>query len=131
MESLIFYGDAFSEYYLTNLMWDEPRLKPLLGTESAQSSYRRAATIISHAQRALRAREQPRSTRTLLLKPLGELLGWALGDEETSETAEGAEDAGTPLISMVRVCSHACGPSHPTPPSTFLRAGCTGASLPP
>jgi hypothetical protein len=98
MESLIFHGDAFSEYYLTHLMWDEPRLKPLLGSESAQSSYHRAATIISHAQRALRAREQPRSTRTLLLKPLGELLGWALGDEETVETGEGAEDAGTPLV---------------------------------
>jgi hypothetical protein len=98
MESLVFYGDAFSEYYLYHLMWDEPKLKPLLGTESGQSSYRRAATIISHAQRALRAREQPRSTQTLLLKPLGELLGWGLGDEETIETVEGVEDAGAPLI---------------------------------
>jgi len=98
MESLAFYGGSFSEYYLTRLLWEEPQLKPLLGLPSVTASFRRAAGEISRGQRALRARQLPRSTQTLLLNPLGNLLGWTLGEEETVETGEGSEDAGFPLI---------------------------------
>lgn len=98
MESLTFAGDAFSEYYLRRLVWDEPQLAPLLGSDSVQASYRRAAAEVLRAQRGLRARQQSRSTRTLLLEPLADLLGWTLGEEELVETAEGTEDAGQPLM---------------------------------
>lgn len=98
MESLIFHGDAFSEYYLTHLLWDEPRLKALLGLDTIQASYRRAAAEILRAQRALRARQQSRSTRTILLNPIAEILGWTLGEASTVATAEGEEDAGQPLL---------------------------------
>lgn len=97
MESLIFHGDAFSEYYLTHLLWDEPRIRPLLGLDTLQASYRRAAAEILRAQRALRARQQSRSTQTLLLNPLAEILSWTLGEASTVVTAEREEDAGRPL----------------------------------
>ncbi len=98
MESLIFSGDAFSEYYLRNLLWDEPKLRPLLGLDACNASCRRAAAEVGRAQRALRARHQARSTRTLLLTPLADILSWELGqEEETVETAEGAESAGQAL----------------------------------
>lgn len=98
MESLTFSGDAFSEYYLTHLLWDETRLHPFLGLDSVQASYRLAAATINRGQQALRARTLPRSTRTLLLHPLAEILDWTLGDEETVETGEGTEDAGSTLM---------------------------------
>lgn len=98
MEALTFQGDAFSEYYLTTLVWQEPKLKALLGTETAASAYRKSASTILRAQRALRARERARSTQTLLLGPLSEVFGWTLGEEGTIETAEGSEDAGSPLF---------------------------------
>ena len=116
MESLTFHGDAFSDYYLTHLIWEEPALQPLLGTESVQSSYRRMAAEIARAQRALHGREQARSTRHLLLNRLCDVLGWTLSDEETVETAEGTEDAGAPLLidgeaTLARV--RALGPDAP------------------
>lgn len=98
MESIIFYGDAFSEYYLTHLLWEEQHLQPLLGLQTQKASYRRAAAEILRAQRSLRARQMSRSTGTLLLAPLADILGWTLGDTESIETAEGREDAGLPLM---------------------------------
>ena len=89
MESLTFSGDAFSEYYLTHLLWDETRLQPFLGLDSVQASYRLAAGIINRGQQALKGPHLSRSTGTLLLAPLAEILGWTFGDEETVETTEG------------------------------------------
>jgi len=105
-----------SDHYLTHLIWEEPALQPLLGTESVQSSYRRMAAEIARAQRALHGREQARSTRHLLLNRLCDVLGWTLSDEETVETAEGTEDAGAPLLidgeaTLARV--RALGPDAP------------------
>ncbi|MFC1547705.1 Eco57I restriction-modification methylase domain-containing protein [Candidatus Neomarinimicrobiota bacterium] len=99
MESLIFSGDAFSEYYLRHILWDEPRLKPLLGLDTVEASYRRSAIEIQQAQRSLRDRQQARSTSTLLLSPLTDILEWSLGEEaHTVETEEGTESAGQPLL---------------------------------
>lgn len=98
MEGVYFQGDAFSEYYFTRLLWDEPRLSQHLGSDTLDAAYRDAVRVISRAQRQLRAREQARSTRTLLLSPLCEVLGWRLGDEESIETGAGTEDAGAPLL---------------------------------
>lgn len=95
MESLTFNGDAFSEYYLTRLLWEEPRLQPLLGQQAVKASYRRSAAELLKAKRALKARHLSKSTRTLLLLPLADILGWDLGEtDEVVETAEGSEDAG-------------------------------------
>jgi len=97
MESLTFAGDAFSEYYIQNLLWNEPRLRPLLGLDRVDSTYRQAAGTLLRAQRALRARQQSRSTQTLLLSPVAQLLGWELGDDQTVQTAECLENAGLAL----------------------------------
>jgi uncharacterized protein (DUF433 family) len=40
----------------------------------------------------------PRSTRTLLLNPLAEILGWTLGEEESIQTEVEVEDAGSALL---------------------------------
>lgn len=98
MSALTFQGDAFSEYYLTSVVWEDARLRNLLGTDSVNASYRRAASELLRAERALRDRHMPKSTRTLLLDPLAESLGWTLGEEETVQTAEGTEDAGSALL---------------------------------
>lgn len=104
MESIIFAGDAFSEYYIHNLLWDEPRLRPLLGLDEVDATYRRAAADALRGQRALRARRQARSTSTLLLGPLADILGWDLGEEsQRVQTAEGLEDAGVALTVDDRV----------------------------
>ena len=97
MESLTFAGDAFSEYYIRNLLWDEPRLRPLLGLDQVAATYRQAAAKVLRAQRELRARQQARSTQTLMLSPLAGVLGWEFGEEQTIQTAEGLENAGLPL----------------------------------
>lgn len=110
MEPITFQGDAFSEYFLNRLMREEPRLRGRLGEESAERAWRQACRIIRDGQRALRERQQARSTRTLLLTPLAQVMGWRLGDEETVETGEGDEAAGAPLLGpedsvLARVCS--------------------------
>jgi hypothetical protein len=98
MSALTFQGDAFSEYYLTHVIWEDPRLRNLLGTDDLNASYRRAASELLRAERALRDRYTPKSTRTLLLNPLAEILGWNIGEEETVQTEVGIEDAGCALL---------------------------------
>lgn len=97
MESLTFAGDAFSEYYIQNLLWHEPRLRPLLGLDRIDATYRQVAGTLLRARRFLQARQQSRSTQALLLSPLAQLLGWELGEAQTVQTAEGLENAGMPL----------------------------------
>ncbi len=91
-------GEAFSEYFITHLLWDEPQLREHLDSQGAAQTLRRAQSALSHARRELRDRTQATSTRTLLLNPLAEILGWRLGEEERVETAEGTEEAGAPLL---------------------------------
>jgi hypothetical protein len=98
MEPLTFHGDAFSQYFLTRLMWDESRLRGRLGEATVEKAWQAATRAIRDGRRALRDRQQPRSTRTLLLNPLAGILGWRLGTEERLETGEGEEDAGAPLL---------------------------------
>ncbi len=98
MEPLTFQGEAFSEYFCTKLLWEDPQLRGLLDPEGADKLYKKASSVIRYAQRQLRDREQARSTYTLLLRPLAELLGWQLGDTEKIATEEGMEEGGLPLV---------------------------------
>lgn len=91
-------GDAFSEYFLTRLLWDEPSLREYTGQTSAQDSFKRAFRTVREAQKALRDRRQVRSTESLLIEPLSEVFGWNLEDRERVDTDFGAEDAGRALI---------------------------------
>ena len=99
MQPLTFQGDAFSEYFCTRLLGTDPQLRPLLVEDAATQLYGQASSVIRFAQRQLRDRERARSTATLLLKPLAEILGWHLGERGTVATEEGDEEAGVPLLS--------------------------------
>ena len=98
MSALTFQGDAFSEYYLTRVVWDDPKVRNLLGLDTVNASYRRAASELLRAERMLRDRHMPRSTTTLLLNPLAEIMGWTLGEEEAIQTEVEVEDAGSALL---------------------------------
>jgi hypothetical protein len=98
MNPITFAGEAFSEYFCTRLLWEEGRLRERLDPQGAAGTLRRASSALRHARRELRDRRQATSTRTLLLNPLAEILGWRLGPEEKVETAEGTEEAGAPLL---------------------------------
>lgn len=91
-------GDAFSEYFLTRLLWEEPSLRDYTGQLSAQDSFKRAFRTVRESQKALRDRRQVRSTESLLVEPLSEILGWNLEDRERIDTDFGAEDAGRALL---------------------------------
>jgi hypothetical protein len=98
MDPLIFSGDAFSEYYFTQVIWEDTAVKADLDVSGANGALRRAATLISRAQRTLVERQRPASTQSALLLPLAELLGWQLGEPERVETEEGSEEAGAALL---------------------------------
>ena len=98
MEPLTFQGEAFSEYFCTKLLWSDPQLQGLLDPEGADKLYKKASSVVRYAQRQLRDREQARSTYTLLLRPMADLLGWQLGDMEKIATEEGEEEGGVPLL---------------------------------
>lgn len=99
MNSVTFHGEAFSEYFCTKLLWTDPQLGSELDPQAAEQLYKKASSNIRFAQRQLRDREQARSTSSLLLTPLAELLGWRLGESAKVVTElEQEEDAGAPLL---------------------------------
>ncbi|NOT01002.1 MAG: hypothetical protein HOP29_10275 [Phycisphaerales bacterium] len=98
MQPVTFLGEAFSEYFCTRLLWDDPQLRGLLDPDGAEALYRRATSVVRYAQRQLRDREHARSTYSLLLGPIAELLGWRLGDAEKIATEDGLEEGGVPLF---------------------------------
>lgn len=98
MNPIVVVGEAFSEYFVTRLLWDEPRLRERLDPQGAAQTLRQAQSALRYGRRELRDRRQATSTRTLLLNPLAEILGWRLGAEERIETSEGTEEAGAPLL---------------------------------
>jgi len=79
MEPITFHGEAFSEYFCTRLLWTDPQLGPEIDQETAEQLYKKASSTVRFAQRQLSDREQARSTYTLLLQRLAELLEWRLG----------------------------------------------------
>ena len=98
MESITFQGEAFSEYYCTRLLWSDPHLAAETDHLGAEQLYKKASSAIRFAQRQLRDREQARSTYTLLLNPLTELLGWRLGETNRIVTELEQEEEGRPLL---------------------------------
>ncbi len=99
MEPITFSGEAFSEYYCTRLLWTDPQLGPEIDQDAAEKLYKRASSTVRFAQRQLRDRELARSTYTLLLDRLAELLGWRLGKAGKIVTElEQEEEGGAPLL---------------------------------
>lgn len=98
MKPLTFSGEGFSEYFCTQLLWSDPQLKPLLDAAGAEASFKKASAAVRSAQRALRDREQARSTFQLLVQPLAGLLGWRLGERSRVATDEAEEEGGVPLF---------------------------------
>lgn len=99
MEPVTFYGEAFSEYFCTKLLWTDPQLGSQIDQQAADELYKKASATIRFAQRELKDREHARSTYTLLLARLGELLGWRLGQTSKVVTElELEEEAGAPLL---------------------------------
>jgi hypothetical protein len=98
MKPLTFSGEGFSEYFCTQLLWSDPQLKLLLDADGAEASFKKASAAVRSAQRALRDREQARSTFQLLLQPLAGLLGWRLGERSRVATDEAEEEGGVPLF---------------------------------
>jgi hypothetical protein len=103
MDAITFQGGAFSEYYCTKLLWNDPQLAPKIDLEEAQKLYKRASSVIRQAQRRLDGKIMPRSTYTDLLMPLAEVLGWRLGEASKVVTElEQEEEAGVPLLAEDR-----------------------------
>ena len=99
MEPITFHGEAFSEYFCTKLLWNDPQLSPKIDQQAAEETYTKASSAIRYAQRQLRDREQARSTYTLPLARIAGLLGWRLGDTEKMVTElEQEEEGGAPLL---------------------------------
>jgi len=98
MDPVSIQGEAFSEYFLRQLMWEDHKLREQLDEAGARQRYSRAVSMIRRARRELDERQSARSTQRLLLRPLSELLGWRLGTEATVATSEGEERAGMPLL---------------------------------
>jgi hypothetical protein len=98
VKQVTFSGEGFSEYFCTKLLWSDPMLKPLLDPDGAEAAYKGASAVVRSAQRALRDREQARSTFQLLLQPLAGLLGWRLGERSKVATEEAEEEGGVPLL---------------------------------
>lgn len=99
MEPITFQGEAFSEYFCTKLIWTDPQLGPKIDQQAAEETYKKASSAIRYAQRQLRDREQARSTYTLLLARIAELLDWRLGDTDKIVTElEQEEEGGAPLL---------------------------------
>lgn len=98
MEAVTFQGDAFSEYYVRELLLDDPVLSPRLNADGAQDAYRDAARLLRKARRELRDRVRAASTASQLLEPLAGLLGWKLGDGGRIATDEGEEEGGFALL---------------------------------
>ena len=98
MKPLTFAGEAFSEYFCTQLLETDPQLRNWLDTDAAEAGYKKASAAVRSAQRSLRDREQARSTAQLLLQPLAELLGWRLGERSRIATEEQEEEGGVPLL---------------------------------
>lgn len=99
MEPITFHGEAFSEYFCTKLLFTDPKLGPEIDEQAAEESYKKASSAIRYAQRQLRDREQARSTYTLLLARVAELLDWRLGDTAKIVTElEQEEEGGAPLL---------------------------------
>src|SRR5687767_2867327 len=99
MESINFHGEAFSEYFCTRLLWADPQLASQIDQQAAEDLYKKASSTVRFAQRQLRDREQARSTQSLLLDRLAELLGWRFGQAGKVVTElEQEEEGGTPLI---------------------------------
>jgi hypothetical protein len=98
VKPVAFSGEGFSEYFCTQLLWSDPQLKPLLDADGAEAGFKRASAAVRSAQRALRDREQARSTFQLLLQPLAGLLGWRPGEQSKVATEEAEEEGGVPLL---------------------------------
>ena len=99
MEPVTFSGEAFSEYYCTRLLWTDPQLGSEIDQDAAEKLYKTASSTVRFAQRQLRDRELARSTYTLLLGRLAELLGWRLGKTGKIVTElEQEEEGGAPLL---------------------------------
>ncbi len=69
MNPVTFHGEAFSEYFCTKLLWNDPQLSGELDSQTAEQLFKTASSKIRFAQRELRDREQARSTTSLLLNP--------------------------------------------------------------
>jgi hypothetical protein len=98
MDPVSIQGEAFSEYFLRELMWEDRKLRDALDESGARQRYSAVVSLIRRAQRQLQERHAARSTQTLLVRPFADLLGWRLGEETTVTTAEGDERAGVPLL---------------------------------
>lgn len=93
MKSYRLIGDAFSEYFLERVMFDDPKLGSAFRMD--EDLLREAQRLVRDARRVLAHRANAGSTQSQLLRPLAQLAGWQL--EETSdsvETLHGAEDGG-------------------------------------
>jgi len=98
MDPVAISGDAFSEYFLRELMWEDRKLRASLDEPGARERYRDVVSLMRRARRQLQERHTARSTRSMLLHPLADLLGWRLGEETRVATEEGDERAGVPLL---------------------------------
>ncbi len=99
MDPVTFHGEAFSEYFCTKLLWNDPQLGKEIPQKVAEEQYKQASSKVRFAQRQLRDREQARSTHSLLLEQLAPLLGWSLGRVGKVVTElEQEEEAGAPLL---------------------------------
>jgi hypothetical protein len=86
-------GDAFSEYFLERVLFEDPKLGSAFRMD--EDLVREAQRLVRDARRALAHRAAASSTESQLLRPLARLAGWSIAEDcDPVETLHGVEDGG-------------------------------------
>jgi hypothetical protein len=93
MKSYRLIGDAFSEYFLERILFEDPKLGSAFRMDG--DLLRDAQRLVRDARRTLAHRAAANSTESQLLRPLASLAGWSVAESsDMVETLHGAEDGG-------------------------------------
>jgi hypothetical protein len=93
MKSYRLIGDAFSEYFLERVLFEDPKLGSAFRMD--EDLLREAQRLVRDARRTLAHRAVASSTESQLLRPLARLAGWSVAERSDSvETLHGTEDGG-------------------------------------
>lgn len=83
-------GEAFSSYYLERVFPEAPEFRNAANVDKETLS--KARRVVGDAYRTLAMRQTSSSVLSQLIRPLGELFDWGIGEPETVNTALGEDE---------------------------------------
>jgi hypothetical protein len=91
------FGEAFSAYYLERVFPEAREFRDASSVD--RETMTRARRLMREAYRTLALRQTASSVLSQLIRPIGELLGWRLGEPETAQTILSEDEpAGNPVV---------------------------------